>query len=285
MRALIGRIWTGSATGKIGICLTAFLILAAVLGPLLYPVDPNLIDTNDPFAGPSWPHPLGTDDLGRDVFARLLAGSRRSLGIAVGAVAFAATVGHVFGMTAGFLGGVPDLVIGRVTDIFFAIPSLLVAIGIIAVLGPSAVTTAIAIGIGMSPLFIRVVRSAVVQAKAQEFVTHDRALGVSWWRTIAHDVWPTILPSVLVQGTVMLGYAILDEAGLGFLGLGVQPPDASWGAMLTTGRRFMLHQPSLVLTVGATVAIAVFGLNLLSDALKDALDPRVLTRADRKKAR
>lgn len=285
MRSLIGRIWANSITGRIGLCLTGLLLFAAVLGPLLYPPGPNTLDTGNTFASPSWSHPLGTDDLGRDILARLLHGSRKSLGIALGAVAFAATLGHILGMAAGYVGGVLDLVIGRFTDMFFAIPSLLVAIGIIAILGPNAVNTALAIGIGMSPLFIRIVRSAVVQAKAQEFVTHAGALGVPWWRTLVHDIWPTILPTVLVQATVLLGYAILDEAGLGFLGLGVQPPDASWGAMLTVGRRFMLNQPSLVLIVGAALAIAVFGLNLLSDGLKDAMDPRAVTRADRKQAR
>lgn len=282
MRGVLARVWATSLRGRVGLVLTAVLFAAAIVGPFVMPTDPNAIDTVNTFAGPSLAHPLGTDDLGRDIMARLLYGSRTSLGIAAVAVLFAAAVGHVLGTAAGFVGGAVDLVIGRVVDMFFAIPSLLLAIGIIAVLGSSPVNTALAIGVGMTPLYVRIVRSAVVQAKAQDFVTHARALGVPWWRILPRDVWPTILPTVIVQSTVLLGFAILDEAGLGFLGLGVQPPDASWGAMFTLGRRFMLTEPSFVLTVGAALAVAVFGLNMLSDGLKDALDPRVQARRKRK---
>lgn len=282
---LVARIWRTSLSGKIGLVLTTLLLLAAIFGPVVNPVDPNAIDTTNTFAGPSLLHPLGTDDLGRDLLARLLHGSRTSLGIAGAAVAFAGLIGHVLGMAAGFFGGLADLVIGRVTDMLFAIPSLLIAIGMIAILGPSPVNTALAIGIGMAPLYIRIVRSAVISAMAQEFVVHGQALGIPWWRILRNDVWPTILPTVLVQSTVLLGYAILDEAGLGFLGLGVQPPDASWGAMFTLGRRFMLNEPSFLLTVGGALAIAVFGLNLLSDGLKAALDPRAVAKAESKTTR
>lgn len=274
MVGVVRRIWSMSWRGRIGLILTGVLLFAAFIGPLLPVQNPNLIDTTATFLGPSWEHLLGTDDLGRDLLARLLYGSRTSLGIAAGAVGIALLVGHVMGMAAGFMGGAVDLVIGRVTDMFFAIPSLLIAIGIIAILGSSPVNTALAIGVGMAPLFVRIVRSAVVQAKAQDFVAHAKALGLPWWRILLKEIWPTIMPTVIVQATVALGFAILDEAGLGFLGLGVQPPDASWGAMFTLGRRFMLTEPSLVLTVGAALAIAVFGLNMLSDGLQDALDPR-----------
>lgn len=274
MVGVIRRIWSMSWRGRIGLVFTGLLLFAAFIGPILPVQNPNLIDTTATFLGWSWDHPLGTDDLGRDLLSRLLHGSRTSLGIAAGAVGLALLVGHVMGMAAGFMGGAVDLIIGRITDMFFAIPSLLIAIGIIAILGSSRVNTALAIGIGMAPLFVRIVRSAVVQAKAQDFVAHAKALGLPWWRILLKEIWPTIMPTVIVQATVALGFAILDEAGLGFLGLGVQPPDASWGAMFTLGRRFMLTEPSLVLTVGAALAIAVFGLNMLSDGLQDALDPR-----------
>lgn len=285
MLSVVHRIWSMSWRGRIGLLLTGILLFAALIGPLLPVPNPNLIDTSATFLGPSWKHPLGTDDLGRDLLSRLLYGSRTSLGIAAGAVALAVLIGHVMGMAAGFVGGGVDLVIGRITDMFFAIPSLLIAIGIIAILGSSRVNTALAIGIGMAPLFVRIVRSAVVQAKAQDFVAHAKALGLPWWRILLKEIWPTIMPTVIVQATVALGFAILDEAGLGFLGLGVQPPDASWGAMFTLGRRFMLTEPGLVLTVGAALAIAVFGLNLLSDGLQEALDPRAAAKKREKKAR
>lgn len=284
MVSVVRRIWSMSWRGRIGLILTGVLLFAALIGPLLPVPNPNLIDTSATFLGPSLQHPLGTDDLGRDLLSRLLFGSRTSLGIAAGAVGLAVLIGHIMGMAAGFVGGGVDLVIGRVTDMFFAIPALLIAIGIIAILGSSRVNTALAIGIGMSPLFVRIVRSAVVQAKAQDFVAHAKALGLPWWRILLKEIWPTIMPTVIVQATVALGFAILDEAGLGFLGLGVQPPDASWGAMFTLGRRFMLTEPSLVLTVGAALAIAVFGLNLLSDGLQEALDPRAAATKRRKKA-
>jgi peptide/nickel transport system permease protein len=285
MLSVVRGIWSMSWRGRIGLLLTGILLFAALIGPLLPVPNPNLIDTSATFLGPSWKHPLGTDDLGRDLLSRLLYGSRTSLGIAAGAVALAVLIGHVMGMAAGFVGGGVDLVIGRITDMFFAIPALLIAIGIIAILGSSRVNTALAIGIGMAPLFVRIVRSAVVQAKAQDFVAHAKALGLPWWRILTKEIWPTIMPTVIVQATVALGFAILDEAGLGFLGLGVQPPDASWGAMFTLGRRFMLTEPGLVLTVGAALAIAVFGLNLLSDGLQEALDPRAGAKKREKKAR
>jgi peptide/nickel transport system permease protein len=285
MLSVVRGIWSMSWRGRIGLLLTGILLFAALIGPLLPVPNPNLIDTSATFLGPSWKHPLGTDDLGRDLLSRLLYGSRTSLGIAAGAVALAVLIGHVMGMAAGFVGGGVDLVIGRITARIFARPALLIAIGIIAILGSSRVNTALAIGIGMAPLFVRIVRSAVVQAKAQDFVAHAKALGLPWWRILTKEIWPTIMPTVIVQATVALGFAILDEAGLGFLGLGVQPPDASWGAMFTLGRRFMLTEPGLVLTVGAALAIAVFGLNLLSDGLQEALDPRAAAKKREKKAR
>lgn len=275
MPSILRNIWAVSHRGRWGVVITGLLLAAALLGPLLTLHDPNAIDTAAAFEPASAAHPLGTDSLGRDVLARLLYGSRLSLSIAAGAVMVAALIGHVFGMAAGYLGGATDVAVGRVTDMFFAIPDLIIAIGIIAILGPSPLNTALAVGLAFAPLYVRIVRSAVIQAKAQDFVTHARALGIPWWRILPKEIWPVALPTLLVQSTMMLGFAILNEAGLGFIGLGVQPPTASWGAMLTDGRRFILSEPLLVLSVGTALAIAVFGLNLLSDGLKDALDPRV----------
>lgn len=271
---LIARVFHSSTRGKLGLVIVAALAFAAVLGPVMVGADPNAVDVRNRFLPPSGAHPLGTDDLGRDVLARILYGSRVSLMIGIGSVVVSAVIGHALGMAAGMLGGIVDIIIGRVTDVFFAIPSLLTAIGLIAILGPSARNSAIAIGLGAAPLYVRIVRSAVVQARTEEFVTQARVLGVSSWRILGKDVWLVIMPTVVVQSTMLIGFAILNEAGLGFLGLGVQPPEASWGSMLTTGRRFFLGEPTFLFVVAAVLAIAVFGLNLLADGLSDALDPR-----------
>lgn len=262
----------------LGITLLMFILLLAIIGPWVIDIDPNAIDTAVRFAGPSAEHLLGTDELGRDIFARIVHGSRTTLVIAGGAVLLTTVIGTVLGVVSGFFGGVVDLAISRVTDVFFAIPSLLVAIGIVAVLGRGVGSTIMAIGLAYWPFYTRLVRGVVVGVRSRSFVEASSVLGASPLRLIRYDVIPTIIPIMLIQSSIFIGFAILDEATLGFLGLGVQPPEPSWGSMLSSSVPMLRIQPSLALIAGIPVIIAVFAANLVGDGLRGMLDPRRVAR-------
>jgi peptide/nickel transport system permease protein len=261
-----------------GVILAALFLLIATVGPVMVARDPNLIDIGHRFAQPSSEHLLGTDDLGRDTLARLVYGSRLSLLIAVASAALATAVGHAVGLLSGFLGGWFDLLVMRVVDLFFAIPTLLLTIGIVALIGASATTTVVALGIAYAPFYIRLVRSSVVGIRSRTYIDASRVLGSRGIRLMRKDILPGVLPIALVQSTSLLGFALVDEASLGFLGVGVQPPDASWGAMIEGGRQFIFAAPWLTLIPGAIVILAVFAINLTGDGLRDALDPRASQR-------
>ncbi|MFN8518632.1 MAG: ABC transporter permease [Chloroflexota bacterium] len=271
------RLWR-IRSARIGFVLAVLLIGTAVLGPMLLPLDPNAIDIRARFAGPSAAHWLGTDDLGRDTFTRLVHGSRMSLLIAAVSAILGTVLGVTLGVVTGFLGGWVDVTGMRVVDLFFAIPTLLVAIGIVALFGPSATTTILALGIAYTPLYARLVRGAVVGARSRTYVDASRVLGARGMRLLRTDILPSILPIALVQTTALLGFALVDEASLGFLGLGVQPPDASWGQMINAGRQFIFQAPWLTLIPGLAVILAVFAINLIGDGMRDALDPRASQR-------
>jgi peptide/nickel transport system permease protein len=258
----------------VGIVLAVALLAIAILGPVLLPGDPNAIDVRNRFAPPSPAHPLGTDDLGRDTFLRLVYGSRMSLIIALWSALLGTLLGVSLGVLTGYLGGLVDGIGMRVVDLFFAIPTLLVAIGIVALFGPSATTTILALGIAYGPFYARLVRGTVVGVRSRAYVDASRVLGSGGWRLLRTDILPAILPIALVQTTALLGFALVDEASLGFLGLGVQPPDASWGAMINAGRQFIFQAPWLTLIPGLAVIIAVFAINLIGDGLRDRFDPR-----------
>ena len=262
-----------------GAILGCAVLAVIVVGPLLVTIDPTRMDVRERFGGPSVRHLLGTDELGRDVLSRIVHGGFASLRIAIGAVAIAAVIGHVVGVAAGYASGLFDLVFMRITDLFFAIPGLLTTIGIVALLGAGETTTMIAIGLGFAPFYARVVRGLVVSARSQPYVDASRLMGSSPVRVIWFDILPAILPLIVAHTTAELGYAILAEAGLGFLGLGVQPPAPSWGSMLADSRQFLYDSPALGLFAGAAVVISVFAINLLGDALGDALDPRATQRS------
>jgi ABC-type dipeptide/oligopeptide/nickel transport system permease subunit len=261
-----------------GAVVGALFLAIATVGPFIISIDPNLIDISHRFAPSSAEHLLGTDDLGRDTLARLVHGSRLSLLIAAASAALASVVGLAIGLMSGFLGGWFDLLAMRFVDLFFAIPTLLLTIGIVAMIGASATTTVIALGISYAPFYIRLVRSAVVGLRSRTYVDASRVLGSGGIRLMRRDILPGVLPIALVQSTALLGFALVDEASLGFLGVGVQPPDASWGAMIEGGRQFIFQAPWLTLIPGAIVILAVFAINLSGDALRDALDPRASQR-------
>ena len=258
----------------IGAGLAFVLGLIVILGPLVIATDPNAIDVAHRFAAPSATHLLGTDDLGRDMLTRIVHGSRTSLLISFAAVTMGTILGHVIGLVSGYAGGRVDLIVMRIVDLFFAIPTLLVAIGIVALFGASVTTTILALGIAYTPLYARIVRAAVVNVRSRTYVEAARVLGARGARILWTDILPGVLPVALVQSTALLGYALVDEASLGFLGLGVQPPEASWGAMINSGRQFIYQAPWLALLPGAAVIIAVFAINLIGDGFRDAADPR-----------
>jgi len=257
-----------------GLMLGVLLTIVAILGPVIIRADPNQIDVAHRFVGPTPSHLLGTDDLGRDTLTRLVFGSRMSLFIAAMAALLGTAIGLTVGLISGFLGGWVDIVMMRIVDLFFAIPTLLVAIGIVALFGASATTTILALGIAYGPFYARLIRGSVVGVRSRPFVDASRVLGSGGLRLLRNDVLPSVMPIALVQSTALLGYALVDEAALGFLGLGVQPPDASWGQMINSGRQFIFNAPWLTILPGLVVIIAVFAINLAGDGLRDILDPR-----------
>jgi peptide/nickel transport system permease protein len=202
-----------------------------------------------------------------------------SLFIAVASAVLGTVLGQAIGLVSGYLGGWVDVFMMRVVDLFFAIPTLLVAIGIVALFGASATTTILALGIAYTPFYARLIRGAVVGVRSRTYVDASRVLGSGGLRLLRADILPGVFPLALVQSTALLGYALVDEASLGFLGLGVQPPDASWGAMINAGRQFIFQAPWLTIIPGAIVIVAVFAINLTGDGLRDIVDPRTSQRA------
>jgi peptide/nickel transport system permease protein len=256
----------------------ATLVLLAVVGALLAPI----LGLHDPAAqtlplrleGPSVAHPLGLDELGRDVWARLLAGARVSLLVGLVVVGVSASVGLVVGAIAGYAGGVVDEVVSRVIDVLLAFPGILLAIALVAVLGPSLTNVVIALASIGWVGYARLVRGQVLKAREFEFVQAARALGAGPARILARHIVPTAIPALVVQATLGMAGAILAEAALSFLGLGVQPPTPSWGTMINGGRAHLIDAPHLTVFPGLAIALVVLGFNFLGDGLRDRLDPR-----------
>lgn len=257
-----------------GFVLTLLLILSAIAAPMLAPHDPNAQDTSRRLEAPSHDHPLGLDDLGRDVLSRIVYGSRVSLRVGFSVVILAALIGVTLGAIAGYFGGAADVIVMRICDILLSFPGILLAIALVAVLGPSLNNVVLALVITAWVGYARLVRGQVLKVREMEFVTAAKALGAKSPRVILLHVLPNIINPVIVMATLGLGGVILSEAALSFLGLGVQPPTPSWGAMLTSGRRYLGLANHLAIFPGAAIMLAVMGLNFLGDGLIDALDPK-----------
>ena len=256
-----------------GLLLTVVLVLCALLAPQLAPHDP--VKPQGPrLEAPSDAHPLGLDELGRDVLSRIVWGARVSLRVGFSVVVLASLVGVTLGAVSGYFGGAVDLVIMRLCDILLAFPGILLAIALVAVLGPSLNNVILALAIIGWVGYARLVRGQVLKVREMEFVTAAKALGAKSPRVIALHVLPNVINPVIVMATLGLAGAILAEAALSFLGLGVQPPTPSWGAMLTAGRRYLGLANHLAIFPGAAIMLAVMGLNFLGDGLIDALDPK-----------
>ncbi len=255
------------------------LLLAALLGPVVAPYDGTAMELERRLEGPSLDHPLGLDELGRDVFSRLLEGARISVLVGLSVVGVAGTIGTLLGALAGALGGRWDTALMRLIDVFLAFPGILLAIALVAVLGPALVHVVFAlVAIGWVG-YARLARGQVLQLRELEYVLAARAAGVPTGRLVFRHLLPNVMPLVLVQASLGLAGAILAEASLSFLGLGIQPPAPSWGAMINAGRSHLLDAPHVTLFPGLAILLSVLALNFLGDALVERIDPRLRTGA------
>jgi peptide/nickel transport system permease protein len=259
---------------KMGAAIVIAAALAAIVGPSLTPFDPAAQDLALRLAGPSAAHWFGLDELGRDILARVLAGARISFLVGLTVVSVSASVGTLLGAVAGYFGGVTDDVISRIIDVLLAFPGLLLAIALVAVLGPSLGNVLFALTVIGWVGYARLVRGQVLRAREFEYVQAARAAGAGTPRILWRHVIPSAIPAVVVQGTLGMAGAIIGEAALSFLGLGVQPPTPSWGTMLNGGRAHLLDAPHLTVVPGLAIAVLVLGFNFLGDGLRDATDPK-----------
>ncbi|MBB6099801.1 peptide/nickel transport system permease protein [Deinobacterium chartae] len=248
--------------------------LAALFAPWLAPADPAQLFFSDILSGPSAAHPLGTDELGRDLLSRIIYGAQVSLSAGLVSVSIALVIGTLLGLVAGFVGGLLDEVIMRIVDAMLALPFLVLAIALAAVLGPSLQNTMLAIGIVSVPAFARIARGEVVAQREREYVQAAQALGASDARTIFRHLLPNISGALIVQTSLSVAHAVLAESSLSFLGLGVQPPTPSWGSMLNVSRGYLDTAPWMALFPGLAIFLTVLAFNLLGDGLRAALDPR-----------
>jgi peptide/nickel transport system permease protein len=258
---------------KLGAVIVVGAVVCAAIGPSVVPFDPANQELPLRLAGPSAAHWFGLDELGRDILSRVLSGARISLLVGLVVVGVSSVVGTVVGAIAGYFGGRVDEIISRVIDVLLAFPGLLLAIALVAVLGPSLTNVVLALAAIGWVGYARLARGQALRAREFEFVQAARALGATPMRVILRHVIPTTLPAVSVQATLGMGAAILSEASLSFLGLGVQPPTPSWGTMLSYGRSHLLDAPHLTIFPGLAIAVLVLGFNFLGDGLRDRLDP------------
>lgn len=261
-------------TGRVGLIGVLLVVAVAIAAPLLAPHDPVEMG-EELLSSPGGAYPLGTDEFGRDVLSRLLYGARVSIYVGLVATGIGAVGGLALGLLAGYYGGAVDNIIMRLMDVLFAFPSILLALAIVAVLDPDLGNTIIAIGIVRIPVFTRTVRAEVLSVKAQEYIASVRSIGVRDGRVIGRHVLPNVMAPFIVQVTLSLSSAILVEASLSFLGLGIQPPNPSWGSMLSESRRVMELAPWTAIAPTIAIVLTILSFNLLGDAVRDILDPKL----------
>jgi len=270
MLARLGR----HRSAMIGLALVVLFVAVAILAPLISPYDPIATSWSAIRVAPSAAHWMGTDEIGRDELSRVIFGARASLLAGVVSVLLAAAIGVPTGLLAGFAGGWIDALLSRLVDAMLAIPFLVLAIALAAVLGPNLRNAMIAIGITTAPIFMRVARGSTLDVMTHDYIEAARAVGNPAWRIAVRHVLPNIFPPILVQATLSIATSIIAEASLSFLGLGEQPPTAAWGAMLNAAQQFLTLAPWLAIFPGVAIFLTVLGFNLLGDGLRDALDPR-----------
>lgn len=258
-----------------GVTVVSLLALLALFGGFIAPYDANALDLGARLTGPSAAHWLGADEFGRDTLSRLLVGAQASAWIAFSTLAFALSSGLVIGVVAGFFGGIVDRLLMMVNDALLAFPGLLLALGIMAIFGASSSGIIIALGIAYMPAVVRVVRGSVLSIRQLEYVDASRVMGNPDWITMLRHVLPNSIPPITVLASMMFGGIILSEAALSFLGLGVPPPNPSWGNMLASARSYIVQAPLLILLPGLCITITLLGINLMGDAIRDLVDPKM----------
>ena len=259
----------------VGMSVVILLVVVAVLAPVLASYDPNQTNIKMRLQGPSSEHPLGTDNFGRDMLSRIIYGSRISLYVGFVAVGIGAVFGGILGAIGGYYGGRLDNFIMRCMDVLLAIPQIILAIAIVGALGTSLLNLMIAVGISQLPRYARVVRASALTVRGQEYVEAARAVGASDARIILENILPNCMAPIIVQSTLGVAQAILSAAALSFLGLGIQPPTAEWGSMLSSGRQFLRNAPYLTFFPGLAISVVVLALNIFGDGLRDSLDPKL----------
>jgi peptide/nickel transport system permease protein len=258
----------------VGTLVVLAFVVVALAAPWLAPADPNATSWSAIRKPPNWAHPFGTDDLGRDTLSRVIWGARISMQAGVLSILFAMLVGVPVGLMAGYYRGVVDQALMRLTDAWLSFPFLILAIGLVTILGPSLTNATLAIGLGATPTYIRLTRGLVLATREEDYVHGARALGAGDLRVMGRHVLPNIVSSILVQATVSIPTAIIAEAVLSFLGLGVQPPAPSWGTMLNTAQAFLEQAPWMAWWPGLAIFVLALSFNLAGDGMRDVLDPR-----------
>ncbi len=273
-RMLAGRL-VRHPTGRIGCLFVGLIVIGAICAPFIAPFGPLEQGRGMELQGFSLAHPFGTDEFGRDIFSRVLYGARLSVGISLLAVLSGATIGAALGIVAGYVGGAVDSIVARLLDVLLAFPAILLGIGVAAVFGTGVRGIVVAIGIASVPDFARIARAAAISERERDYVAAAHAIGASSGRIMRRHVLPNVVPPLLIQLSVALSFAVLLEAGLSFLGLGIQPPQPSWGSMLQVARTYLYQVPSYTVVVGLALSMLLIGFNFIADALRDILDPRL----------
>ena len=259
----------------LGAALVLGFLILAIFAPQIAPHDPYKFSLRNKLLPPSSLYPLGTDELGRDILSRIIHGTRVSLMMAVISVAIGFALGTPIGAISGFYGGLFDILVQRLVDILMAFPGILLAIVVVAILGPGLWNAMLAVGITFIPTYVRIVRGAVLELRDKEFVEAAKALGATGTRIIWRHIFPNCVAPIIVLSTLQMASAILWASGLGYLGLGAQPPTPEWGTMLGRSQTYVRVAPHVAIFPGLAIALAVLGFNLLGDGLRDALDPRL----------
>jgi peptide/nickel transport system permease protein len=273
--ARLARVLSRNKAAMLGAIIIVVFVLVAIFADVLAPYPPNKITLSERFIPPNWEHPFGTDNLGRDILSRVIYGARISLWVGILTVGLAMLIGVPAGLLAGYRGGGVDSVLMRLVDIFLAFPVIILAIAIVAVRGPGLVNVMLALVAVYWVTYARVTRGVTLVLKKEDYVTAAHSTGVPSWRIMSHHLLPNSLAPILVIATLGLGNAILAEAALSFLGLGIQPPEASWGSMLNFGMQFLRDAAWLTIFPGIAIFLTVLGFNLIGDGLRDAMDPRL----------
>lgn len=277
---MLARLLRRRKAALIGLAIIVVIGLVALLAPWLAPYDPIKVNPAEALTRPSLPHPLGTDQYGRDILSRVIVGARLSLLTGLGAVALALTVGIVLGLLSGVVGGWADLLSMRLIDVMMAFPSILMALVVVAVLGQGTVNVMVAVGVSLVPAFVRLVRGDVLSVKENMYVEAARALGCSQGRLALRHVLPNVLAPLIVLSTVAVAWSIILGASLSFLGLGPRPPIPEWGIDLSNGRNYLLRAWWISSVPGFCIMVTVVAVNLVGDALRDELDPRLRSLAN-----